>query len=351
MGVSYRRRGSKWHIRFTAAGKKEIVKAYPGSLHESTIQKKVAWWEEEIALEREDPWEKQPDGIIDDLVDEYLAVNLENGNWSKSTHAGNKSVLTRLIEPVNGKYFSHIDFQKLYEELPGAAQTKRSDRTRINAFLSSCHKQGLPRRRVELPMSAVLEMRNTDSIKYLTWHQVNRICKAYQFLCRQNARIWNNHVQDPDLFPDLWWFMFYSLLRKEEVPRLRVSDLRGSILRVQGKGRRTDTIVLPPPALAIAKKYAKGKRDDAPLFVTHMGQVKYHLGKAVRLALGEDHPRGFHQLRHGGIVHYLSLGKPVQFVSKLARHRSIQVTLTVYADVIPDSMEQVFSDVEHRPLD
>src|SRR5690625_7769115 len=108
MGVSYRRRGSKWHIRFTAAGKKEIVKAYPGSLHESTIQKKVAWGEEEIALEREDPWEKQPDGIIDDLVDAYLAVNLENETWSRSTHAAHQSVLTRLNKPVNGKYVSHI---------------------------------------------------------------------------------------------------------------------------------------------------------------------------------------------------------------------------------------------------
>lgn len=127
--------------------------------------------------------------------------------------------------------------------------------------------------------------------------------------------------------------MFYTLLRCEEVPKLKVSDLNGNNLRVTGKGRRTDVITLPLPTLKNAQRHATGKKNDVELLPSPMNRARKHLGVAIDMAL----------------VHYLSLGKPVQFISKLARHRSIQVTLTIFTDVIPGHMEYVFSDVENAP--
>lgn len=80
-----------------------------------------------------------------------------------------------------------------------------------------------------------------------------------------------------------------------------------------------------------------------------MNRAYKHFRPAVKMALGDDHPSGFHQLRHGGVVHYLTMGKPIQFVSKLCRHANIQDTLTVYANIIPDGLAAAFSDVTHGP--
>lgn len=356
--VTYRKVGPKWHIRFREKGKKEIIKTIPGTLYEKSVAQKVNWYKEQMALERINPWadgEDAPIMVVDDALDEYLFVNLKNGNWAKdSTHKTNKNVLKRMLLPIQsdimGDKTPQTLFQHLFEILPGGAYTKKGDCGRINGFLKYCHQEGYLTKghKVQLPMEYKLEMRNTQSIKYITWDQLHDVCKAVHFLHRQTE---SSHGKPPEFYTDIYWFMFYSLLRKEEIPKLTAGSLKGKRLSVQGKGRRTDIITLPPPALEIARKYAKGKASDEPLFLTHMNRPEVHLGNAIELALGEDHPsKGFHQLRHGGVVYYMSNDIPVQFVSKLARHKSLQVTLTVYGDILPDRMDEVFSKIEHKPF-
>lgn len=350
--VSYRKKGTNWHIRFQKQGSKEITKILPGSLHEKSIAQKTNWYKEQIALGRIDPWEQADTPIIsvDDALDEYLYMNLANGNWAENTtHKTNKNVLKRMLKPIRdhllGVQTPEMLFQDLFEKLPGEAYTKKGDRGRINGFLKYCFKEGYLEKhyKVTLPMTYKLEMRNTTSIKYMTREQLSDVCKALHFIHRQTPA---SHGKPPEFYTDLYWFMFYSLLRKEEVPKLTKGDLNGNRLSVKGKGRRTDIITLPPPALEIAQKYSLGKQKSEPLFTENMNRAKVHFGRAIDMALGEDHPsKGFHQLRHGGVVYYLSEGIPVQFVSKLARHKSIQVTLTVYADVLPDKMDEVFSGI------
>lgn len=356
--VTYRKKGEVWHIRFRSPGKKELTMSLPGNLYEKTVAKRAGHLSEQIALGRFNPWDSvSPDSVsVDDALEEYLLVHLKNEKWArKTTYRTNKNVLDRMLQPVMLLKLNEVNvkkFQELFNILPGGAYTKKGDRGRLNGFLKWCHeKKYLPERyKVDLPMEYVIEMRNSERVKYLTWDQVHRITMAQNFIQRQND---NGLGRDADFYRDLYWFMFYSLLRKEEIPKLKVKDLTGNKLRVQGKGRRTDSLMLPPPAAKIAQEMAADKNPDDSLFISHMNRPKVHFGRAIDMALGEDHPggKGFHQLRHGGVVHYLSMGKPVQFVSKLARHKSIQVTLTVYADVLPDQMEQVFSDVEHKPPD
>lgn len=259
-----------------------------------------------------------------------------------------QSILNRRIRLEADQSF----FQNAFNDCPGNANTRKGRRGKVNAFLGWLYRQGYlkQRLRVDITMNDVIELRNTETVRYLSWQQVSDIVSAHLFLRRQRHSLLQiSNAKPKEFYPDMWWFMFYSLLRKEEVAKLNVSDLVGNKLRVQGKGRRTDTIVLPPPALSIIQTYTFGKRPEDPIFTTHMNRSGKHFATAIELALGSDHAKGFHQLRHGGIVHYLTLGKPIQFVSKLARHRSIQVTLEVYADVMPDGMESIFSDVTHGP--
>lgn len=356
MNVNYRKRGESWQIRFRKIGKKETTKTYPGSLQERTIKRKADWYKEEYALGRFDPWMEKKDRLVEEALFQYLDENLTSGNWAEnSTYKTNKSVLTRMLKPVyTEKIRSVKKWQDLFDDLPGSAYTKKGDRGRLNTFLNYCLNKGWvdKRIRVKLDMEDVIEMRNRSNIKHITWDQLDRICKAHRWLSRQNHLIFGTHGRKPDgFYEDIWWFYFYSLLRKEELPKLKVRDLtRDGQLRVRGKGRRTDHIYLPPPALEIARRHTEGKTEDQHLFVSHVNRAEIHLKSAVRLALGDQAPsEGFHMLRHGGVVHYFTLGKPIQFISKLCRHANTSVTMKVYGDVLPDGMKRVFSDITHSP--
>lgn len=357
--VTYRKKENRWHIRFQEKGKKEIIKSLPGNLYEKTVAQKTNWYKEQVALGYVDPWHENLNSlIVEDALAEFLESNLQSGNWAEdTTYKTNKNCLGRILEPIQeyplGDRTTKEVFQKVFEDSNGNAFSKRGNRGRLNVFLKYCHKEGYltDRIKVDLPVKYQIEIRNTDEIKYITWHQLQDVCSAHRWIYQQNDRIFNtHHTKDLEFYPDLYWFMFYSLLRRFEVPKLKAGDLKGNKLTVRGKGRRTDVITLPPPALEIAQKYAEGKGKDEHLFVSYMNRPKVHLGTAVELALGKDHPtKGFHQLRHGGVVHYISLGMPVQFISKLARHKSIKITLDTYADVLPDRMEDAFADVKHEP--
>lgn len=363
MQVSYRKVGNRWHIRFRkGSGKerREITESFPGNIHESTIRKKADWYDIEISMGNYDPFEKNnhSSGVtLGDALHDYCEENLHSGNWAPdSTYKTNVNVFKRMFEGSADKpiqRFNNDFFQNKLQNSAGNARTKKGNAGRVNTFLKWAHKKGfLPEQySVKITMHDVVDLRNKESIKYITWNQLRDVCDAHRWLHRQNKAIYKQQSgKEPDFYTDMWWFMFYSLLRKEEVPKLKVKDYNKGRLKVRGKGRRTDSIILPPPAQTIAEKYAMGKQPDDHLFVSHMNRPEVHLSNAVNLALGQNHhSKGFHQLRHGGVVHYITLGKPVQFVSKLARHRSIQVTLTVYADIIDEGMEEAFRDISHAP--
>lgn len=362
MPVSYRKVGSKWHIRFREGSgrrRREVTKSLPGHLHESTVRKKADWFDVEWSLGRYDPFEEKADAsdlALGDALFEYCESNLRSGNWAAgSTYKTNKNVFARMFSGAEDTLLQQTDqkfFQDRLEDSAGNARTKKGNAGRVNTFLGWAHQKGYlkERHKVEITMHQVIELRNTDSVKYITWQQLRDVCAAHRFIHRQNTAIYKNPGKDPEFYTDMWWFIFYSLLRKEEVPKLKVKDLARGRLKVKGKGRRTDTINLPPPALTIAEKYAAGKAKDDHLFTSHMNRAEHHLQRAVDMALGDEAVSyGFHQLRHGGVVHYITLGKAVQFISKLARHRSIQVTLTVYADILDEGMQEAFSDITHAP--
>lgn len=369
MFVTYRKVGRRWHIRFikgSGSQRREVIKSLPGSLHKKSVKKKAAWYEMEWSMGRLDPFEeKRQEGttLLIDAVDEYCEENLASGNWAeKSTYRVTKNVFKRMFAGAEGaalgEQTDQAFFQRQFNGSAGNARTRKGNAGRLNSFLRWAHDNGyLPERyTVSISKHEEIELRNTEKTKYLTWQQLRDICCAHRWLRRQNERIWKNPSPKPDdFYTDTWWFYFYSLLRAEELSALKAGDLlAGGRLRVKGKGRRTDTIYLPPPALTIAEKFAMGKDKSEALFVSSTNRSRKHFERAVRLAMGEqfasgDGRTGFHQLRHGGVVHYLSLGKPIQFISKLARHRSIRITDETYGDIINEAQRNAFMDVQHRP--
>ena len=369
MTVSYRKVGGRWHIRFrkgSGKARKETTISLPGRMQQESVRKKADWYEVEWSMGRFDPFDRSGhnDGpALSDALYEYCEENLMNGNWAEnSTYKTNKNVFHRMFSDVRetqlGPRTDQSFFQNYFMQSTGNARTRKGNAGRLNSFLKWAHeKEYLPERyKVDISMHEKIELRNTEKVKYLTWEQVRDICQAHVWRMTQTQRIYNTQSKySPDFYTDMWWFYFYSLLRSEEIVKLKAGDLlTDGRLRVKGKGRRTDIIYLPPPALTIAEKYTYGKKDDEPIFTTSTTQSRRFLGEAVELAMGKtfaetDGRKGFHQLRHGGVVHYLSLGKPIQFVSKLARHKSINITDEIYGDIINEAIRDIFEDVQHKP--
>lgn len=355
--ASIRETKTKWHIRFQEKGRKEAVISYPKTLQRRTIERKKIILEEKYALDEFDPWKDSGTDILTGVViNQYVKENKESGNWGERTYDTNDYTLHRMFDSILSEPVSDINnWQELFNRYPGNHNSKRGFRALVNAFLKWCYNnEYIEKKSVDLTIAEKISLRNDSKIKYRTWNELDDICRALEWRYKQDQRLFNPSWTGKGykFYTDLYWFLFYSLLRKNEITKLRVQNLNGPKLTVHGKGRgnRIDDIFLPPPALAIAKKYSKGKKPTDHIFTSNMNRPYKHFRKAVKLALGEDHDTGIHMLRHGGAVHYFSLGKPIQFVSKLLRHKTIDVTLKIYANVIPDKMKEAFSDISHEPV-
>lgn len=358
--VSYRKVGKKWHIRFREHGRKEIVKSYPTSIHEDTIEKKANWFDEEIALGRYDPWEEEDadsDYPLGKAIEKFIKENMDAGQWlprTKQTYQERLGLITREFGAgASIKRLSENKLQRWLDEYPVSATSKKNYRVSVNVFLKWLHENDYTKKRWKLTLSRLdkIEIRNKSGIKHITYKQLQDICKAYRWRVRMDKRIgYMKGGFDEDRLPDAWWFMFWQMLRKSELPKIRGKDVNGGKLRVHGKGNKIQWMDMVPPAREIVDR-RKGD-PDKPLFgikPTNHNFLYESFRDAVRLALGEDHRSGLHQLRHGGAVHYFTLGKPVQFVSKLLRHADVAVTYKVYGGVIEDKISSVFSDVKDEP--
>lgn len=359
--VTYRKVGDVWYVRFTEYGRKEATRRFPGTLQERTIQQKVGWFKEQIALGRYNPWDQKEkyyeDTLtLEELIDMYCSENYRSGNWTERTKQTNRDRLKiPLEELLNDRIvkISEKDFQKALNAHQVSSYTRKGHKESFNTFLGWLHANDYAERyKVELPISDKIANRNQKQIKYLTYQQLTDICRAHRWEKSQFKRF--GYVRDsfdPDFWPDAWWFMFWQVLRKEELPRLCKKDIlaNGTKLRVAGKSRSINVIPLVPPARKILAKYTPDLMPSDHLFTSSSNRLYKQFRSACRLALGPDESSGLHQLRHGGAVHYFTLGKKIQFVSKILRHRSVKVTYEVYGDVIPEGVSREFDDVEDKP--
>lgn len=100
---------------------------------------------------------------------------------------------------------------------------------------------------------------------------------------------------------------------------------------------------LPKPALNAVKEIKKRNPDGIYLFDNGNNEPmsEYTLYRSYRLmckraGLPESKNVTLHGLRHSGISYYLRHGVPVEVISKMAGHKSIQITLDTYYSVLED---------------
>ena len=103
---------------------------------------------------------------------------------------------------------------------------------------------------------------------------------------------------------------------------------------------------LPLPALNAVKEMRK--RNPKALYIYDNGNGEpmseytlYHSYKMMckRAGLPENKNVTLHGLRHTGISYYLRHGVPVEVISKMAGHKSIQITLDTYYSVLEEQKD------------
>lgn len=125
-------------------------------------------------------------------------------------------------------------------------------------------------------------------------------------------------------------FGYFAALRRHEVCKVSTADLsrerRGWVVKVVGKGRRTETIPAHPRVVELLRSKPEGR-----LYAISSDHLTRTWNAVASALLGERVT--FHQLRHSGITaFYEACGYDLVTTARFARHRRIQTTLT-YAEV------------------
>jgi integrase/recombinase XerD len=143
-------------------------------------------------------------------------------------------------------------------------------------------------------------------------------------------------------------------LRTAEIVRLQLDDIdwREGVLRVRGKGRRTDALPLPATTGSAIADYlhdARVNTDNRTLFQRlHAPHDKPIVADTVRGAMRNAAKRcglsaqlsGPHRLRHTLAIQLVHNGASVKAIADVLRHRSLDTT-TIYAKVDLKALSRV----------
>lgn len=129
----------------------------------------------------------------------------------------------------------------------------------------------------------------------------------------------------------LVWLMAGAGLRVDEACRARIEDLAGDLLTVTVKGGHRQIKPLSPPALS-AVRSAIDDRTDGPIVLNRDGAPMkpwsaQELIAQLGVSAGIEEKVYPHILRHTAATLALEAGAPVEDVSALLGHRSIETTL------------------------
>ena len=180
-----------------------------------------------------------------------------------------------------------------------------------------------------------------------------------------------------------WWVLAMTGMRRGEVLALRWRDVdteagtiavrrSAGVVRVKGQGsairvsttknKQSRVVDIDPATAALLRAWKRERgslalalaRDDSlvlgDLEGRHLHPERFsRTFKATvarcRKALGDDAPPmiRLHDLRHTHATLLLSAGEPVKTVSERLGHRSVTVTLTIYAHVMPGDQKRAAS--------
>jgi integrase len=366
--VSYRKVGNKWHIRFRRKGRKEITKSYPGSIDRRIIQRKAHYFEEQMALDKLDPWENKgnPGSLpLGKAVSDYISEAVDAGRWKvdadgKSlTARTNRNRLTYMSEAMGAistmqLRAGHIKRWLLQKrKADGKALspvTIGSWQTTINTFLKWLYRNGYTESMQQITLPHRISKQAREIIrrpKGITIAQLERFCQTAVRRAEKNRK--NPAYKRPN---NIGWvaacgkLTFWMMLRRREIINIFPEDISDEYkyMTVGNTGRRDrpkfipkagiETIPILKPARELLKQMnAKERPQNKPIFDYSYNYI--HIAfRRISLEAFND-PFTPHQFRHGGIIHLRSIVKQPGLVSKLARHSSSDVTETHYGGVDP----------------
>ena len=136
--------------------------------------------------------------------------------------------------------------------------------------------------------------------------------------------------------------LFSTWCRVSEVEKMNIEDMEEGHITVLGKGKKERTVYLNSKAQLAIQNYI-GDRQSGPLFISYdkpyerlmkstMEKDIRELGK--RAGVSKSHP---HKFRRTGATMALRSGMPIEKVSKLLGHESIETT-QIYLDILEDEV-------------
>lgn len=351
----------EWRIRFRGKGRPERGFNLPGTLHEKTIKEKVIWYKEQVKQDYYNPWEKEDEQIrLYEAVDDYIRDS--KPKWSTESYKTELSRMNKMQDFISASsYLRSVEDWNWFNDLPirkhkqdehgYSPRSLASYYTSTRTFLNYCVEQGYIETYKLTLDSRVVRRINQSTIKYITHDELSEVINEFLKHREQNDGYEKisryRHTR-------LWWVMFWQALRKNEPLQIKKEfiNLKTMKMKVLGKGGTMHWIPIVPPAEKHIRWFLENPRPNTKnIFgLKSMASSMEEFRKFVGEVLPYKHNGGFHQLRHGGAVHYLTSGVPLIFVSKLLRHKSTQITSEVYADIIEGMEGSAFDNIKDEPL-
>lgn len=133
----------------------------------------------------------------------------------------------------------------------------------------------------------------------------------------------------------------------------KVGQYQYKIVKTKNKKNRTFKMSqMALDAISEYKKIKKPKSDDEYVFSTKHGiltttSITRMYDNIISRTDGIDHNKHvtIHGLRHTGISYFLRHGVPVEVVSRMAGHQSIQITIDTYYSVIEEQKQKALDDL------
>lgn len=360
--VSYKSLPSgKWRIRFRAKKRPEVGVTLPSSLQEKTIKNKVIWYQEQIKQGYFNPWQKEDNRKkVTEAIQEY--INISKPKWSESSYLTEVSRANKLQRHIPGNtYIRNVKDWNWFNDLPlkkdkhdtngYSAASVSSYYVSTRTFLNFCIEQKYIEDYKLTLDSEVVKRLNQSSVKYITHGELTAVCEAFIAYREQTGYERVSRYRHTRL----WWVMFWQCLRKNEPLYIKKEFVNFDSMKIKvfGKGGTMHWIPIIPPAKKHFQWFIDNPRKgvDNLFGFKSMASTMNEFRAFVRKKLPHKQNGGFHQLRHGGAVHYLTEGVPIIFVSKLLRHKSTKVTSEVYADIIEGMEGSAFTNIKDEPIE
>jgi len=242
--------------------------------------------------------------------------------WSyKSTISKLRKFQNKIsFEELTEKFL--VDFSKyMQDELKNNENTISKSLRTLRTFIIVAIRE---RKMTENPFSYFRIKKAEGQRDYLDLSELNKLHKHYLNLTLSNK------VQKEVLLSFL--FSCYTGLRYSDIRMLKIKNIKSGVIQI--KTIKTNSMVtIPLSQKAIELINLEGKNLEDCLLKVYCNKVTNNNLKEICKAMGIEKKLTFHVARHTFATASLTLGIPIEVVSKLLGHTSIRTT-QIYARVI-----------------